>query len=91
MTTCMENSCSPAAGDVFVSVLFYPFSHEMSWMRSGTDLSQFLKIFLPILSYTVNFPNLRAEVNLEWIDHNDCLHDSFVVYPYNCRTNSVEQ
>ena len=23
------------------------FSHEMSWMRSGTELSQFLKVFLP--------------------------------------------
>ena len=25
------------------------FSHEMSWMRSGTELSQFLKVFLPTL------------------------------------------
>ena len=25
------------------------FSHEMSWMRSGTELSQFLRIFLPTL------------------------------------------
>ena len=23
------------------------FFHEMSWMRSGTELSQFLKVFLP--------------------------------------------
>ena len=25
------------------------FSHEMSWMRSGTELTQFLRIFLPTL------------------------------------------
>ena len=25
-----------------------PFSHEMSWVRSGNELSQFLRIFLPI-------------------------------------------
>ena len=24
-------------------------SHEMSWMRSGTELSQFLRIYLPTL------------------------------------------
>ena len=23
------------------------FSHEMSWMRSGTELSQYLRVFLP--------------------------------------------
>ena len=27
-------------------VLRCSFSHEMSWMRSGTELSQFLRIFL---------------------------------------------
>ena len=32
------------AGDVFNGV---SFSHEMSWMKSGTLLSQFLRIFLP--------------------------------------------
>ena len=39
------------AGDVFNGVLFCAvlFSHEMSWMRSGTELSQFLRIFLPTL------------------------------------------
>ena len=26
------------------------FSHEMSWIRSGTEWRQFLKIFLPTLS-----------------------------------------
>ena len=36
-------------GDVFDNVIFCVvlFSYEMSWMRSGTDLSQFLRIFLP--------------------------------------------
>ena len=36
-------------GDIFDGVLFCAalFSHEMSWVRSGTELSQFLKIFLP--------------------------------------------
>ena len=44
----MGNSCSP--GDVFDGVfLCCPFSHEMSWMRSGTYLSQFLRLFLPTL------------------------------------------
>ena len=40
------------AGDVFDGVLFsvVVFSHEMSWMCSGTKLSQFLRIFLPTLS-----------------------------------------
>ena len=39
------------AGDVFDDVLVYAilFSHEMSWMRSGTELNQFLRIFLPTL------------------------------------------
>ena len=26
--------------------LMLSFSHEMSWMRSGTELSQFLRVFL---------------------------------------------
>ena len=32
---------------LLVSYLWCPFPHEMSWMRSGTELSQFLRIFLP--------------------------------------------
>ena len=32
-------------------MLYCPFSHEMSRMRSGTELSQFLRIF-PIYSFT---------------------------------------
>ena len=36
------------AGDVFDGVfLCCLLSHEMSWMRSGTEFSQFLRIFLP--------------------------------------------
>ena len=39
------------AGDVLDGVLFCAvlFSHEMSWMRSGTELSQSLKMFLSTL------------------------------------------
>ena len=41
---------------VFDSVLFCAFlsPHDMSWMRSETELSQFLRIFLPILSVKLN-------------------------------------
>ena len=36
------------AGDDFDGVfLCCPFSQEMSWMRSGTLMSQFLRVFLP--------------------------------------------
>ena len=36
------------ASDGFNGVfLWCHFSHEMSWMRSGTLLSQFLRVFLP--------------------------------------------
>ena len=45
------------ADDVFHDVLFRGvfFSHEMSWMRSGTELSQFLRIFLPTLNIKFGF------------------------------------
>ena len=34
------------AGDVFDGLgLWCPFSHELSWMRSETELSQFRRIF----------------------------------------------
>ena len=40
------------AGDVFDGVfLWCPFSREMSWMRSGTLLSKFLRVFLPTLDF----------------------------------------
>ena len=29
------------------------FSHEMSWMRSGTELSQFLRVFLVTLAKVI--------------------------------------
>ena len=37
------------AGDVYDGVLFCAvlFPHEMSWMRSGIELSQFQRISLP--------------------------------------------
>ena len=39
-----------AAGDIFDCVfLCCPFSHEMSWMRSGTELGWFPRVFLPTL------------------------------------------
>ena len=50
MTTLWEMAVHLAlAGDVFDGVLFCAvfFSHEMSWIRSGIELSQFLRIFLP--------------------------------------------
>ena len=44
----MLNVRLAVAGDVCDGVgLCCPVSNEMSWMRSGTYLSQFLRIFLP--------------------------------------------
>ena len=37
---------------LMVSFCVLSFSHEMSWMRSGTELSQFLWVFIPILELT---------------------------------------
>ena len=46
----MVNRCLLAvAGDVFDGVLCCPFSHTMSWMKSGTELSQFLRIVFLLL------------------------------------------
>ena len=43
------------AGDVFDGVfLCCLLSHDMSWMRSGTELSQFLRGFLPTLHQNHN-------------------------------------
>ena len=39
------------AGDVFDGVFLCCFSHEMSEMRSGNELSQFLRIFLPTMRF----------------------------------------
>ena len=43
------------ADDVFVGDLFCTVlnSHEMSWMRSETELIQFLRIFLTTFSWLV--------------------------------------
>ena len=38
---------------LMVSYFVLSYSHEMSWMRSGTKLSQFLRIFLPFLNAQV--------------------------------------
>ena len=44
-----------AAGDVFGGVLFYAvlLPHKVTWMRSATELSQFLRSF-PTYSYCQN-------------------------------------
>ena len=44
------------ADDVYGGVLFLfcPFSHEMSWMRSGIILNQFLRIFLSTVEMITN-------------------------------------
>ena len=43
------------ACDVFDGVLFLccPLSHETSWVRSGTELSQFLRLFLPTQLFVI--------------------------------------
>ena len=35
---------------LMVSYFVLSFSHEMSWVRSGTELSQHLRVFLPTLT-----------------------------------------
>ena len=52
------------AGDVFDAVLFCAvlFSNDMSWMRSGTELSQFFDNFptyryLPTCSFEMKYNN----------------------------------
>ena len=49
------------AVDVFDGVLFYAvfFADEMSWMRFGTEFSQFLRLFLPTLTTS---PKARSHV-----------------------------
>ena len=50
-------------GDVFNGVLFCAvlFSHEMSKMRSGTELSQFLRIFLPTFVFVTAVENYATD------------------------------
>ena len=50
------------AGDVFDGVfLRCPFSHEMSWMRFGTSLSQFLSVFPTYFCSLVTLVNTVLE------------------------------
>ena len=56
MITCKGNGCSLAvSGGVFDGVLFCAvvFSRGMSCMRSGIELSQFLRIFLPTIGLSL--------------------------------------
>ena len=43
---------------LMMSYFVLSFSHEMSWMRSGTEFSQFLRLFLPT---SFNLHNSRAK------------------------------
>ena len=36
------------------------FSHEISWMRSGTEFSQFLRLFLPTLDLNNNIVAIKC-------------------------------
>ena len=48
------------AGNVFDGVfLYYPFSPRDVSMKSGTELSQFLRIFLPIFQHVCLTPIIR--------------------------------
>ena len=53
LTTCMKNVHLAVTVDVFGGVLSGAvlFFHEMSWVRSGTGLNRFLRLFLPTLLY----------------------------------------
>ena len=64
------------AVDVFDGVLFCAvlFSHEMSWMRSGTELSQFLRLFLPTQC------SMPSNVSAFRVLHS--LYNSFLLYTY---------
>ena len=60
-------------GVVFDGVLFLccPFSHEMSWMRSGTELNQFLEIYIPTLPMpgrptNLDYSRIRAYFACRW-------------------------
>ena len=71
------------AGDVFDGVLFCAvlFSHEVSWMRSGIELSQFLRIFLPTLFHA----DYTLPLNLMWTCATKCQQyeglDGLVAHP----------
>ena len=46
-----------------IDVVLMQFSQEISWMRTGTEFSQYLRIFLPIVK--VRLMLYRAEVYFE--------------------------
>ena len=54
------------AGYVFDGVLFCAvlFPHKMSWMRSGNELSLFLRIFLPTLVHISMYAVMKAFLKL---------------------------
>ena len=55
-------------GDVIGDVLFCAvlFSHEMFWIRSGTELSHFLRMFLPTLKTLLrgSYLQLKSDKNM---------------------------
>ena len=46
-------SCVSLMMSLMASYFMLSFSHEMSWMRSGTKLSQVMRIFLPTFMFRV--------------------------------------
>ena len=65
----MKTCCSLAvAGDVLDGVfLCCPFFHEMSWMRSGTKLRQFLRVFLS----TLKSQYVSKKIQRNYLNDND--------------------
>ena len=61
------------ACDVFIDVsLCCPFSHEMSWINSGTLLGRFLRVFLPTFIYKfIKYLNLYFLLVWEHKTHSE--------------------
>ena len=67
------------AGGVFDCVfLCCPFSHEMSWMRTGTKLSQFLRVFLPTHSLKLTLGRMAGVAH--FISGHEQAQESQVCY-----------
>ena len=65
-------------------VIFF-FPHEMSWMRSGTELGQFLRPFLPALSSITIFFIMPPSLMYVLVKtKRDCLQ-SIGYLPYKAR------
>ena len=47
-----------------LSLMVSFFSHDMSWMRSGTELSQFLRVFLPTLVHHYHFHHYHLDESI---------------------------